>query len=95
MKIETKELRRIFNVLVDHLEGTGQTSFDLPWDFYWEVAKEDLYNPYSEPEQLSLGQLTDDWDELVKIANQDMPPIGYALVWLSAILRAVGEPAEL
>jgi len=95
MKIETKELRRIFNVLLDHLESAGQDSFDPPWDFYWEVAKDDLYNPYSEPGQLSLGQLADDWGELVKIVNQDMPPVGYALVWLSAILRAVGESAEL
>lgn len=95
MEIETEELRRIFDVLIGHLEAAGQASTEVPWDFYWEIAKDDLYNPYAEPEQLSLGQLADDWDELLKIANSDMPPVGYALIWLSAILRAVGESAKL
>jgi hypothetical protein len=95
MKITTEDLRRVFNRLIDHLEGTGQNLTELPWDFYWEIAKEDLYEPYSEPKQLSIGQLSDDWDELLKIANGRMPPVGYALVWLSSILRAVGESAKL
>jgi hypothetical protein len=91
MKIETKELRKIFNILVDNLETTGQSVADLPWDFYWETSKEYRYKPYDEPKEYSLGQLSGDWEELLKIANGDMPPVGYALKWLSAILCAVGE----
>jgi hypothetical protein len=94
MKIETGELRQVFDALMDHLDRTGQESIDLPWDFYWEIARESRYNPYSEPKAISLGQLSDDWDELLKVVDGDMPAVGYAFVWLSSVLRAVGESSE-
>jgi hypothetical protein len=40
-----------------------------------------------------LGQLSDDWGELKRITDGDAEPIGYALVWLAAIRRRVGEKA--
>jgi len=95
MKIEVADLRKMFEVLAEHLEETGQASVEIPWDFYWEVSREERYDPYSEPKQLSLGQLSDDWNELLKIRDGEMPSVGHALVWLSSILRSVGEAAKL
>jgi hypothetical protein len=41
--------------------------------------------------QLSeMGQLSDDWNELTKIASGKSPPLAYALVWLSSLLRFIG-----
>jgi hypothetical protein len=94
MIIDTANLRRCFEALVNHLEETGQAAVEVPWDFYWEASRDDLYNPYAQPTNLTLGQLSDDWSEMLKIADGEMPPVGYALVWLSSILRAAGEASE-
>jgi hypothetical protein len=94
MKIATEDLRRAFEALVSHLEGTGQEVVDIPWDYYWDMPKEERYDPYSEPRNLNLGQISDDWNEILEITDGTMPCVGYALVWLSSVLRAVGEVAE-
>jgi hypothetical protein len=57
--------------------------------------REALYDPYTQPESLSLGQLSDDWEDLLKIDSENMPAVGYAAVWLASILRAVGESTKL
>jgi hypothetical protein len=38
-----------------------------------------------------MGQLSDDWNEVTKIASGQRPPMAYALVWLSSLLRVVGS----
>lgn len=90
MRVSTKELRAVTNLLLDHLESTSQSEFDIEEDYYWEAEQGQLYNPYQEPSRLQLGQLSDDWSDLVSILSGESPPIGTALVWLAAVLRRVG-----
>ncbi|QRO03087.1 hypothetical protein JRI60_17240 [Archangium violaceum] len=33
----------------------------------------------------------DDWNEVTKIASGKSPPLAYALVWLSSLLRFIGS----
>jgi len=40
---------------------------------------------------MNLGQLSDDWAEMQKIASGEKEPIGYALVWIASLYRYVGE----
>jgi len=91
MTVEASELRRIFTLLLSHIEDCGSAQFNIADDFYWDIPRPDRYNPYEEPHDLNLGQLSDDWANLQRIANGESVPIGYGLVWLSSILRAVGE----
>jgi hypothetical protein len=91
MRITTEELRKATHSLLSHLEKSGHTTVDVDQDFYWSIAPEQRYDPYTEPKELSMGQLTDDWEEVLAVTRGDKAPVGYALVWLSSILRAVGE----
>jgi hypothetical protein len=91
MQVSVSELRTISEQLFLHLENTGYNSVDNSTDYYWNIPTEFRYNPYEEPKELDLGQLTDDWENLHKILEGTTDPIGYALVWLSTVLRAVGE----
>lgn len=91
MRIDISELRAISAQLFSHLEQSERKWVEIPIDYYWDVSKEERYNPYEEPKHFDLGQLTDDWAELQKIAVGENKPFGYALVWLSSVLRAVGE----
>ena len=92
MKIQLAELRQATNVLFDHLEKTGRTEIEVTEDFYWSIPEKHLYSVYTAPPEsdLTMGQLSDDWKELTKIAAGQSPPLAYALVWLSSLLRFVG-----
>ncbi|MEM7052016.1 MAG: hypothetical protein AAF604_20275 [Acidobacteriota bacterium] len=89
--MKVKDLRIVSNILFDYLESTGRGDVRVEEDFYWSVPQEHVYNPACDPEELFVGQLSDDCKELSAILSGENPPIGYALVWLSAVLRVVGE----
>ena len=92
MHFELEDLRRISEKIFAHLEELGLDSFDISSvDYYWNIPKEQVYNPYEEPSDFTLGQLTDDWNELHRVIESEIEPFGYDLVRLSAILRAIGE----
>lgn len=90
MRIKISELRAAANNLFDHLERSGHAELDVDSDFYWSIPDEKLYTVYEEPSGFTVGQLSDDWKELQQIASGQRPPITYALVWLSSVLRFVG-----
>ncbi|MCP4608498.1 MAG: hypothetical protein GY845_07275 [Planctomycetes bacterium] len=91
MHIKLADLRSISEKLFTYLESQGVESLDVKVDYYWHIPKEQIYDPYQEPSELDLGQLTDDWCELQKLLDTDSQPITYCFVWLAAILRAIDE----
>lgn len=91
MKLNLSDLRLVSEKLFTHLEERGISSIELSGDYYWNIPKELKYNPYQEPTELDLGQLSADWENLTAILEEEAEPIGYALVWLSAVLQAIGE----
>lgn len=91
MNVKLAELRAIADRLFTHLQDSGREEFDVLDDYYWEISKEELYDPSKDPKDLTIGQLSHDLERLRAILSEEDPPIGYALVWLSSILRNVGE----
>lgn len=91
MRIKISDVRNVTNKLFDYLEEAGHHIVEIDMDYYWEVEEEQRYVPMDEPTLYSVGQLTDDWSEISKILDGQDDPIGYALVWLSSILRVIGE----
>jgi hypothetical protein len=90
MDIKVSQLRTATERLLAHLESKGDT-VNVEADFYWNIPAPARYNPYEEPKELTLGQLSDDWGELSRIAEGEAEPINYALVWLGAVMTAIGE----
>ena len=91
MKLNLSDLYAVSEKLFLHLEKQGLEVIDIPVDYYWNIPREQLYNPYEDPSDLDLGQLTDNWSELQKILESENEPLAYYFVWLAAIMRAVGE----
>jgi len=94
MRVTTGNLRQATAQLLEHLEKTGQAEFSVEEDFYWSIPEGDRYDPYNEPKKLTLGQLSDDWAEVQSIVDGSRAPVGYALVWLAAVLRRIGEKSR-
>ena len=93
MKIKVKVLRIAINRMLDHVEATTGGEVDIDEDYYWFVPKDRLYVPESEPTGLTLGSLEDDWAAANALVEPSRAPIGYDLVWVSALLRALGDTA--
>lgn len=91
MDVNVAELQTALNAVLSHIVESGHETVQLDGDYYWFVPEASRHNPYQEPSSLTLGQLTDDWAEIKKILDGSADPLAYSLVWLSSILREVGE----
>lgn len=89
--IKLSELKAVTEKLFSYLQESGYDTVEISADYYWDISKEERYNPYKEPKNLNLGQVTDDIAELQSILADKKEPVGYALVWLASILRTIGE----
>ena len=76
--------------MLKHLKEIGYTEVDIKDDYYWTIPNEQRYDPYSVPICEELGQISIEIEDLRKMVN-DNQPIGYGLVWLSEILKNIGE----
>lgn len=77
-------------VLIQHLQER-KASVEITDDYYWEIDEQQLYDPTKNPSAFGMGQPSEDWQRLSRIMSGAEPPIGYGLVWLASILRAVGQ----
>lgn len=91
MQVTITELRKLTNLILEHLQATGTETIEVDSDYYWNIPTEEVYEPRKTPASLNIGQLSEDIERLKKIENGDDEPIGYALTWLSSVLRYVGE----
>jgi hypothetical protein len=91
IQVPLEDLAKAFQLIAKHIQTTKGRSIEISQDYYWEIAESELYDPTKDPSDLSLGQLSHDWERLQQLLAGEAPPIGYAMVWLAAVLRAVGQ----
>ncbi len=75
MNIELSELKAIFLLEINHLEELGYEKIEIPVDYYWNIPQDVRYDPNNEPDNLDLGQLSDDWQDLQKKSVEIMIPL--------------------
>jgi hypothetical protein len=94
MKVSTAELRLATELLLRHLDDTGQQEIEITEDFYWSVPENVRYDSYDEPTEHTVGQLSDDVGELKKMVAGQTRPTGRDLVWLAATFAVVARNAR-
>ena len=90
MIIDMHKLEAITSILLSKLRESNGNNIELPHDYYWDIALDDLYNPYQEPTSLMLGQLSDDWEDVQKFCESD-DSIPHDLKRVAAILTALSQ----
>jgi hypothetical protein len=88
MKVNIEEIEKVVLLLLLKLRESKGNEIELNNDFYWEISDEELYNPYSEPKNITLGQLTNDLDEIQRLNKFD-DAIVYDLKRISSILKVL------
>jgi len=94
MEISIDKLRTTAYALLSHLEQSGITSVTISENYSWDVLADQRYDRYDEPREHTIGQLSDDLQELERMIDGHRPMVRYGLVWLAAILRRIGEVAN-
>jgi hypothetical protein len=87
--IEVEALKKVALILVDHLAQHHGDHVALEHDMFWSIPSPDIFNVYTRPDHLTIGQLSEAWESLHRMVAEDRPLV-YGLVWLSDLLRALG-----
>ena len=88
MKVNIEEIEKVTLLLLSKLKESRGNEIELNNDFYWDISPEELYSPYEEPKNITLGQLSDDLDEIRRLKTSD-DVIVHDFKRLSSILLAL------
>ncbi|MBD0672192.1 hypothetical protein [Streptomyces sp. CBMA156] len=92
LQVPLDELRRAFDVLIRHVEGTtAGGAVPLDKDYFWSIPSDEQYDVLKAPGELTIGQLTESWQHLQDLLADEDRALGYHLVWLADVLRAIGQ----
>ncbi|MBP2168266.1 hypothetical protein J2125_001458 [Erwinia toletana] len=90
MEIDLDVLESAVQKIFSDMRSQGVNSVPLEADFYWNIPSEALYDPYNKPADLDIGQLEEDYENLVQTSKRDLL-IGYNLKNISVLLRYLSE----
>ncbi len=92
IKINIEEIEKAMLELFNELRAKKGNLIEIePLDYYWSIDGGELYNSYNTPAELTLGQITDDLQEIKNIANQQSKPVSLDFVKISSILTMIGH----
>lgn len=87
--INIDELEKISQMLFSKLKENIGNEIEVNKDFYWNISEEELYNPYDEPSNMTLGQLSDDIERINYVYKFSDEIVNYDLKRLSTIIQVL------
>ncbi len=91
MEIDTKIILKVVGDLLNRLEKTqGSSKVSIDKEYYWNVPLDKVNDPYTEPEKLSLGSVSDDLERLQHVNDNTEDAVSHDLVIVSRVLRTLG-----
>jgi hypothetical protein len=91
LRISIQDLRQVFGVLLDELASATGEVLEIPDTPFWAIPADMRRNVYEEPRDLTIGQLSEAWDNARATTSSDEVPLRYGFVWLADVLREIGE----
>jgi hypothetical protein len=93
-EINLKALKSAVNAVLDHLMedlAIESVAIEQDKDFYWDCPYPEMHNVSMQPADLTVGQLTDDFDFVKLIHRGQSADISYNLVHIAPLLRYIAE----
>ncbi|MBB2145781.1 hypothetical protein GM921_09805 [Pedobacter sp. LMG 31464] len=88
MKIKLADLEKMLSTILLNYKEMYGNEIKIENDYYWAFDEKEIYTINEEPNDFSLGQLTDDWETLQHNFKSDNL-IPYDLQRISSILTAL------
>lgn len=87
--INIDDLQKTISLLLMKLRERKGITIELKNDYYWDINSNELYNPYEQPKDFALGQLSFDWEHIEKANPDELIPYDFEKV--SCILKALSN----
>ncbi len=92
LKIKLIDLKNVTERLFDHImKIRGEQEVEIDKSFYWNIPLDELFDMDKKPIDFDIGSLSDDWDFLSGLLEEDTIPVARQLTELSALFRIIGE----
>jgi hypothetical protein len=93
-EINLKVLQSAVNAVLDHLLedlGIENVTIEDENDSYWDCPYPGMHDVSMQPSDLTVGQLSDDFDFVKLVRRGQSADISYNLVHIAPLLRYIGE----
>lgn len=91
LQIPIAELRRLLEVVLHHVEVTAGDVVAVDKDYFWSIPPDELYDVPNQPTDLTIGQVSECWENLQLLLADNDRALAYDLVWLAEVLRTIGH----
>ncbi|MFJ7906048.1 hypothetical protein [Kitasatospora sp. NPDC096204] len=92
LQIPLERLREALDVLVRHVAASAPAGgIAIDHDAFWSVPVASMADVYSGPPELTIGMVSESWSQVEEMIDDEEKAIGYGLVWLADVLRAIGS----
>ena len=92
MEIKTKDIRKIFDVIMNTIEESGNSTVNINYGTYWSVGFEE--GQKVNPPEVLVSDLRDEWETLQRLIGDDTP-VYMDCERLGKILAAIGLKLDL
>lgn len=90
MNVSISELRRVSEMIFDHLDRRGVEAVTIDENLYWTINSDERYNMNASPAELNVGSLQDDQGDLMRVLQGDQDVLAAHLQPLSSMLDVLG-----
>ena len=93
-EINLKVLKFAVNAILDHLVedlGIENVAIEDENDSYWDCPYPEMHDVSMQPSDLTIGQLSDDFDFVKLVRRGQSADVSYNLVHIAPLLRYFGE----
>jgi hypothetical protein len=89
--VRLSELKTAIDKVFGLLAQSGDT-VEFPVGYYYSIGVEELFRigVWPTKEEISIGDLDFDLDDLRRVASDEREPLAYDLIFIANILRALG-----
>ncbi|GAA3204015.1 hypothetical protein ACFO1B_42635 [Dactylosporangium siamense] len=93
VRVPVDQLRQVFELLIDHVARNSGTGLTVSRDYFWSIPASERYDVYAVPGEFTIGRVSESLANLQGMLEDESKALGYGLVWLADVLRAIGDEA--
>ena len=69
MRVKLETLEKVAHLIFEHMRDLEVEEVEIDNDYYWNIPFEQKYDRYEPPTDLDLGQLSEDWRDIINVAE--------------------------
>ncbi len=95
MAITIDELEKCLSILFKEIRKNAGSEINLTTDYYWNIPEDEAYNMNSNPQELTIGQISEEIEIIKRLLDNPDSYISYDLRRIGIILMAMGHEYKL